>query len=58
MPAVGAAAKEVQLKPSFAGDVASGASEKDTSESETKDKAGIGKIEEQGDLFVSGVYRW
>ena len=54
VPAVGAAAKEVQPEPSLAGDVAGGALEEDTSKSETKGEAGIGKIEELEDLFALG----
>ena len=64
-PAVGAAkatveraaaeAKEVQPEPSLVGDAASGTSNKDASESETKDKAGAGEVEEEEDLFAAGT---
>lgn len=56
-PAEGAAAeaKEAQPEPSFAGDVAGSASDKDASELETKDEAGAGEVEEEEDLFTSGT---
>ena len=56
VPAVGAMAKaeEAQPEPAIADDAAGGASNKDTSELETKDKVGAGEIEEREDLFASG----
>ena len=54
VPAVGAAAEEVQLKASLVDDVAGGISGEDASESETEGKAGAGKMEKPEDLFASG----
>ena len=55
VPAAGAAAtaKEAQPEPSLMGDAAGSAS--NTSESETEDKAGVGEVEEEEDLFDSGT---
>ena len=51
--AAGTAAEEAQLEPSLAGDAAGGAS--DSSDSGTKDKAGAREVEEEEDLFASGM---
>ena len=53
VPAAGAVAEEVQPEPSLAGDAAGGASK--SSESETEDKAGAREVEEEEDLFASGM---
>ena len=46
---------EVQPEPSLGGDVAGSASDKDSSELETKDEAGAREAEEEEDLFTSGA---
>ena len=53
VPAAEAVAEEVQPEPSLAGDAAGGAS--DSSDSGTEDKAGAGEVEEEEDLFASGM---
>ena len=53
MPAAEAAAKEAQPEPSLVGDAAGGASK--SSDSGTKDEAGAGEVEEEEDLFASGM---
>ena len=53
VPAADAAAEEAQPEPSLAGDVAGGTS--DSSDSGTKDEAGAGEVEEEEDLFASGM---
>ena len=53
VPAVDAVAEEAQLEPSLAGDAAGGTS--NSSDSGTKDKAGAGEVEEEEDLFASGM---
>ena len=53
VPAVEAAAKEVQPEPLLAGNAAGGAFE--SSDSGTEDKAGAREVEEEEDLFASGT---
>ena len=52
-PAADASAEEAQLEPSLVGDEAGGAS--DSSNSGTEDEAGAGEVEEEEDLFASGM---
>ena len=53
VPAADAAAEEAQPEPLLVGDEAGGAS--DSSDSGTEDKAGAGEVEEEEDLFASGM---
>ena len=53
MPALEAAAEEAQPEPSLVGDAAGSASE--SSDSGTEDEAGAGEVEEEEDLYASGM---